>query len=139
MCNSGIKVASTSRPFADKSSQAVHNGVVLSTKFDYVVFDSKSGHKILRNVEVPFTFYWKSRLFCTNKATTQVKADILFETESGYPLAFCYKNLLSIQGMCSQFLKLVKNWLLEFTERQVEYETITSNHNFQSIAFENKI
>jgi hypothetical protein len=50
ICNSGIKVVGCSRPFADKSSQAVHNGVILSTKFEYIVFDSKSGQHILRDI-----------------------------------------------------------------------------------------
>jgi len=78
ICNSGIKLVGSNRPFEDKSSQAVHNGVVLSTKFDYVVFDSKSGQRILRNIEVPFNFYWKSKLFCTSKVISKAKVDILF-------------------------------------------------------------
>jgi hypothetical protein len=56
----------------------VEKGVVVGSKFEYVVFDSKSGQRILRNIEVPFTFYWKSRLFCTSKAVTQVKVEVIF-------------------------------------------------------------
>lgn len=74
VCNSGVKVVTSSRPFADKSSNAVDNGIVLSSKFDYVVFNSKSGHKILKNINVPFAFYWKSKVFCTPRIISQVKA-----------------------------------------------------------------
>jgi hypothetical protein len=28
--------------------------------------------------------------------------------------------MLSIQGLCSQFIKVFRNWLLEHTERQVD-------------------
>jgi hypothetical protein len=78
ICNSGIKVVTSNRPFADKSSNAVGNGIVLSSKFDYVVFNSKSGSKILRNINVPFAFYWKSKVFCTPRVISQVKAEVLF-------------------------------------------------------------
>ncbi len=80
MCNSGIKVVTTNRPFADRSSHAIGNGTVLSSKFDYVVFNSKSGNKILGNINVPFAFYWKSKVFCTPRVISQVKAEVLFET-----------------------------------------------------------
>lgn len=78
MCNSGVKMMSTSRPFADKSSHALSKGLTLSSKFDYVVFQGKGGSKLLKNIEAPFGFYWKSKLFCTGKNVSQMKGDILF-------------------------------------------------------------
>jgi hypothetical protein len=68
------------RPFSAKSRQAVNNGVVLPTKYHYVVFNSKNGQKILHNVNFPFTFYWKGSLICTPKSTSKAKANILVET-----------------------------------------------------------
>lgn len=78
VCNSGVKTIPANRPFADRSGNAVDNGVVLATKFDYVVFNSKSGSKILRNINVPFAFYWRSKLFCTPRLVSQAKAEVLF-------------------------------------------------------------
>lgn len=75
--NSGVMVTTVNRPFRDKSCQALSKGLTLATKFDYVVFDGKSGSKLLKNIEIPFSFFWKSKLFCTNKTVSQVKADIL--------------------------------------------------------------
>lgn len=80
MCNSGIQVNNVSRPFSDKSSHALAKGITLASKFDYVLFDGKSGSRLLKNVSVPFSFYWKSKLFCTNKTISQAKVDILLET-----------------------------------------------------------
>ena len=80
VCNSGIKVESINRPFNGKSSQALTRGLTLGSKFDYVVFDSKSGSKLVKNIECPFSFYWKSKLFCTPKNVSQIKADVLYET-----------------------------------------------------------
>jgi hypothetical protein len=99
-CNSGIKIVhSSNRPFSEKSSHALHKGLILATKFHYVVFDSKNGQKILKNINIPFTFYWKGKIFCTPKTVSKIKADILLETENGNPLAFTYKNCLSTQGL----------------------------------------
>lgn len=78
VCNSGVKVVTASRPFTDKSSHALSKGLTLSSKFDYAVFDAKSGNKILKNLESPFGFYWKSKLFCTPKIVSQMKGDVLF-------------------------------------------------------------
>jgi hypothetical protein len=76
--NSGVKVISeVRRPFSAKSRQAVANGVVLSTKYHYVVFNSKNGQKILSNISFPFTFYWKGSMLCTSKSISKAKANIL--------------------------------------------------------------
>lgn len=139
MCNSGVRVVNSSRPFADKSSHALAKGLTLQTKFDYVVFDSKSGSRLLKNIECPFSFFWKSKLFCSPKNVSQMKGDVLFETESGFPLAYSYKNLLSVQGLCPQFLKLIRNWFLEHTQRTISDDTILSAKTYQTIAFENKL
>jgi len=69
-----------SRCIADRSSHALKKGVLLPTKFDHMVFDAKNGQKITHNIESPFTFYWKSKLFCTSKAVSKVRADILYQT-----------------------------------------------------------
>ena len=74
ICNSGVILVNTSRPFADKSHNAVDKGVILTTKYDYVAFNSKSGNKMLNNISVPFAFYWKSKLFCTPRAVSKAKA-----------------------------------------------------------------
>ncbi len=112
ICNSGVKILSfTNRPYTAKSTQAVNNGVVLSTKYDYVVFNSKNGQKILNNINFPFTFYWKEKVLCTSKTISQTKANILVQSEIGSPFAFTYKNCLSTQGLCSQFLEIIQNWL----------------------------
>ncbi len=50
ICNSGVRIVNTSRPFADKSSHALSKGLTLSSKFDYAVFDAKSANKILKNI-----------------------------------------------------------------------------------------
>ncbi len=60
MCNSGVRVVNSSRPFADKSSHALAKGLTLQTKFDYVVFDSKSGSRLLKNIECPFSFFGRA-------------------------------------------------------------------------------
>ena len=80
MANSGLKIVGVNRPFKDKSSHALAKGLTLQTKFDYVVFDGKSGSKLLKDVPFPFSFFWKSKLFCTSKTESQVKVDILLET-----------------------------------------------------------
>ena len=140
VCNSGVKTIPANRPFADRSGNAVENGVVLATKFDYVVFNSKSGSRILRNINVPFAFYWRSKLFCTPRLVSQAKAEVLFETELNYPLAFTCRNLLSTQGLCAQFLKLLKNWLSEQVERRMDlHDELQECKSYQSIAFENKL
>lgn len=100
VCSSGVVVEGGSRPFAERSAQAVSRGLTLGSKFEHVVFDAKSGSRLLRNIQSPFGFYWKSKLFCKGKGKAQSKADILFETESGAPLAFTHKNLLAVQGFC---------------------------------------
>ena len=82
-----------------------------------MVFDSKNGEKITHNIETPFSFYWKNRVFCTPKAVSKVDANLLYQTETGYPLAFVHQGLLSTQALCPQFLKLLNNWLLEHSER----------------------
>lgn len=77
--NSGVRVVTAgSRTFSDKSSQAVHKGLTLATKFEHVVFEAKSGSRLTRNIEGPFGFYWKSKLFCTSKAVSHSKADVLY-------------------------------------------------------------
>ncbi len=68
-----------------------------------------------------------------------MKGDVLFETESGFPLAYSYKNLLSVQGLCPQFLKLIRNWFLEHTQRTISDDAILSAKTYQTIAFENKL
>ena len=73
-------MAQASRTFRDKSSQALSKGLTLSSKFDYVIFDGKSGSKLLKNVSVPFSFYWKSKLFCVPKILSQTKVEVLLET-----------------------------------------------------------
>lgn len=73
ICNSGIKVTHSNRPFHGRSSHAVSNGLTLSSKFDYVVFDAKSGSRLLQNIEASFSVFWKHKLFCTHKQTTQAK------------------------------------------------------------------
>ena len=81
MSNSGVKiVVENRRPFSAKSRQAVTNGVVLPTKYHYVVFNSKNGQKILNNISFPFTFYWKGNVLCTPKSVSKAKANILVET-----------------------------------------------------------
>ena len=75
--NSGIHVLNSNRPFRDKSSQALSKGLTLATKFDYVTFDAKSGSKLLQGITLPFSFYWKSKLFCVDRTSSQAKADIL--------------------------------------------------------------
>ena len=102
MCSSGLKVIKVNkRPFSAKSRQAVNNGIVLPTKFHYVVFNSKNGQRILKNIKFPFTFYWKGNIICTPKSVSKAKANILVETELGSPFAFIYKNCLSTQGLSS--------------------------------------
>ena len=90
----------SSRPFRDKSSQALSRGLTLSSKFDYVIFDGKSGSKLLKDVNVPFSFYWKSRIFCIPRIVSQAKVEVLLETEKGSPIAFTAGSLLSVQGTC---------------------------------------
>ena len=77
VCNSGVLMTQSNRPFRGKSSHALDKGVTLASKFDHVVFDSKSGSKLLKNVQTPFSFYWKSKLFCTCKAVSHIKGEIL--------------------------------------------------------------
>lgn len=78
VCNSGIMIlGSRSRQFSEKSSSALQKGIILPTKFHYVAFDSKNGHKTLKNINLPFTFYWKGKIFCTPKAVSKTKAEIL--------------------------------------------------------------
>ena len=43
VCNSGVQVSGGNRCFADRSGHALQKGVLLPTKFDYMVFDSKNG------------------------------------------------------------------------------------------------
>lgn len=76
--NSGVKILHENiRPFSAKSRQAVTNGVILPTKYHYVVFNSKNGQKILNNANFPFTFYWKGNVICTPKSISKAKANIL--------------------------------------------------------------
>ena len=87
------------RPFSTKSSQALEKGLVLPTKNHYLVFDSKNGHRILNNINFPFTFYFKGQIFCTPKQTSQAKVSVLVETENKLPLAFTVGNGLSTHGL----------------------------------------
>lgn len=76
--NSGVKILSDNiRPFSAKSRQAVNNGIILPTKYHYVVFNSKNGQKILSNINFPFTYYWRGNMLCTPKSVSKAKANIL--------------------------------------------------------------
>ena len=77
VCNSGIVVNRVKRPFSSKSTQALKKGVVLPTKFHYLAFDAKNGHKLLENIKFPFSIYEKSKVFCTPKAVSKAKVNIL--------------------------------------------------------------
>jgi len=91
VCHSGIKCSkTTNRPFSTKSSQALEKGVILPTKFHYIAFDSKNGSKILSNINFPFTFYFKGKVFCTPKQISQANVNVLVETENKMPLGFTY-------------------------------------------------
>ena len=78
VCHSGIKhEKNNSRPFSSKSSQALSKGIILPTKFHYLIFDSKNGHKILRNIVFPFTYYFKGKIFCTPKQISHTNVNVL--------------------------------------------------------------
>ena len=81
VCHSGIKhEKNNSRPFSSKSSQALSKGIILPTKFHYLIFDSKNGHKILRNIVFPFTYYFKGKIFLTLFNPTKAFLNILGDT-----------------------------------------------------------
>lgn len=78
VCNSGIKIVrNNNRFFQSKSTQALDKGAVLPTKFHYLAFNSKNGDTLINNIQFPFSFFEKHKVFCVPLIITRANVTSL--------------------------------------------------------------